>query len=34
VRRGPLVAVAAIDYPDGTHEIVRQVFLFDPKGSP
>ena len=34
VHRGPLVAVAAIDYPDGTHEIVRQVFLFDPKGSP
>jgi flagellar hook assembly protein FlgD len=34
VRRGPLVAVAAVDYPDGTHEIVRQVFLFDPKGSP
>ncbi len=34
VRRGPLVAVAAIDYPDGTHEIIRQVFLFDPKGSP
>lgn len=34
VRRGPLVAVAAIDYPDGTHEIVRQVFLFDPKGTP
>jgi len=28
------VAVAAIDYPDGTHEIVRQVFLFDPKGTP
>ena len=33
VRRGPLVAVAAIDYPDGTHEIIRQVFLFDSKGS-
>lgn len=34
VHRGPLVAVAAIDYPDGTHEIIRQVFLFDPRGAP
>lgn len=34
VRRGPLVAVGAIDYPDGTHDVIRQVFLFDPEGSP
>jgi len=34
VRRGPLVAVGAIDYPDGTHEVVRQVFLFDPEAAP
>jgi hypothetical protein len=34
VRRGPLVAVGAIDYLDGTHDVIRQVFLFDPEGSP
>lgn len=34
VRRGPLVAVATLDYVDGTHDVVRQVFLFDPKGAP
>ncbi len=34
VRRGPLVAVGAIDYPDGTHDVIRQVFLFDPEGAP
>jgi hypothetical protein len=34
VRRGPLVAVATIDYPDGAHEVIRQVFLFHPEGSP
>lgn len=33
VLRGPLVAVATIDYPDGTHDVIRQVFLFDPEGS-
>jgi hypothetical protein len=32
VRRGLLVAVGAIDYPDGTHEVVRKAFLFDPEG--
>ena len=31
VRRGLLVAVGAIDYPDGTHSVMRQVFLFDPE---
>jgi hypothetical protein len=30
VKKGPLVAVAAIDYPDGTHDVLRRVFLFDP----
>ena len=34
VRRGPLVAVATIDYPDGSHQIIRRVFLFNPEASP
>jgi hypothetical protein len=34
VRRGPLVAVGTIDYPDGTHEVIRRAFLFDPGASP
>jgi hypothetical protein len=34
VRRGPLVAVGTIDYPDGTRDVLRQVFLYDPQGSP
>lgn len=34
VQRGPLVAVGAIDYDDGTHDVVRRVFLFDPEGNP
>ena len=29
VRRGPLVAIAAVQYEDGTREIYREVFLFD-----
>ncbi len=29
VRRGPLVAVASIDYGDGTRDVFREVFLFD-----
>jgi hypothetical protein len=33
VLRGPLVAVATIEYPDGTHDVIRQVFLFDPEGA-
>lgn len=34
VKRGPLVAVGLIDYADGTHDVVRQAFLFDPQGAP
>ena len=34
VRRGLLVAVGAIDYPDGTHDVIRKAFLFDPEGAP
>jgi hypothetical protein len=34
VRRGPLVAVGTIDYPDGSHEVIRRAFLFDPGASP
>ncbi|HEX5131737.1 MAG TPA: hypothetical protein VFX92_04520 [Candidatus Krumholzibacteria bacterium] len=30
VRRGPLVAVATIEYDDGTRDIFREVFLFNP----
>ena len=29
VRRGPLVAVAIIEYDDGTRDVFREVFLFD-----
>ena len=29
VRRGPLVAVAVIDYDDGTRDVFRETFLFD-----
>lgn len=29
VRRGPLVAVATIEYDDGTRDVLREVFLFD-----
>jgi hypothetical protein len=34
VHRGPLVAVGTIDYADGSHQVVRRVFLFDPEASP
>jgi hypothetical protein len=34
VKRGPLVAVVVIDYPDGTHDVIRHALLFDPQGSP
>ena len=34
VKRGPLVAVVAIDYADGTHEVIRRALLFDPEASP
>ncbi len=30
VRKGPLVAVAAIQYGDGSRDILREVFLYDP----
>jgi hypothetical protein len=30
VKRGPLVAVVSIDYVDGSHDIFREVFLYDP----
>ena len=30
VRKGPLIAVASIDYSDGTRDIFREVFLYDP----
>ncbi|HXV13847.1 MAG TPA: hypothetical protein VEC56_06540, partial [Candidatus Krumholzibacteria bacterium] len=30
VKKGPLVAVASLDYPDGTHDVFREVFLYDP----
>jgi len=30
VKKGPLVGVAAIDYPDGSHDVFRDVFLYDP----
>jgi hypothetical protein len=30
VRRGPLVAVATVTYADGTRDVFREVFLFDP----
>jgi len=34
VQRGPLVAVGVLSYPDGTHNVVRRAFLFDPAGAP
>jgi hypothetical protein len=34
VHRGPLVAVGTIDYPDGSHKVVRRVFLYDPEAPP
>jgi hypothetical protein len=34
VRRGPLIAVGILDYPDGTRDIERRAFLFDPEASP
>ena len=34
VHRGLLVAVTAIDYTDGSHEVIRRAFLFDSDGSP
>lgn len=34
VHRGPLIAVAAIDYSDGSHEVIRRAFLFDSDGAP
>ena len=30
VRKGPLVAVASIEYADGTRDVFRKVFLYDP----
>lgn len=30
VRKGPLVAVASIEYADGTRDVFREVFLYDP----
>lgn len=30
VKKGPLVAVASVDYDDGSHDVFRTVFLFDP----
>lgn len=30
VRKGPLIAVASIDYGDGARDIFREVFLYDP----
>jgi hypothetical protein len=30
VKKGPLVGVAAIDYADGSHDVFRDVFLYDP----
>jgi hypothetical protein len=32
-KKGPLVAVASLDYDDGTRDVFRKVFLFDP-GAP
>jgi hypothetical protein len=34
VRRGPLIAVGTIDYPDGQHEVIRRAFIYDPETSP
>jgi hypothetical protein len=30
VKKGPLVAVASVDYDDGSHDVFREVFLYDP----
>jgi hypothetical protein len=30
VKKGPLVGVAAVDYPDGSHDVFREIFLYDP----
>ena len=30
VKKGPLVVVASIDYEDGSHDVFREVFLYDP----
>jgi hypothetical protein len=30
VKKGPLVAVAAVDYADGSHDVFREIFLYDP----
>lgn len=30
VRKGPLVAVASVEYADGTRDVFREVFLYDP----
>ncbi len=30
VKKGPLVAVASLDYADGSHDVFREVFLYDP----
>ncbi len=30
VKKGPLVAVASLEYPDGAHDVFREVFLYDP----
>jgi hypothetical protein len=30
VKKGPLVAVVQIDYDDGSHDVFREVFLYDP----
>lgn len=32
VKKGPLVSVAEIVYADGTKEIIREIFLFEPGG--
>jgi flagellar hook assembly protein FlgD len=32
VKKGPLVAVASVTYDDGTRDVFREVFLFDPDG--
>jgi hypothetical protein len=30
VRKGPLVVVVALEYADGSRDVFREVFLFDP----
>ncbi|HET6348924.1 MAG TPA: hypothetical protein VFH88_07565 [Candidatus Krumholzibacteria bacterium] len=34
VLRGPLIAIATIEYPDGTRDVKKRAFLYTPKGSP